>query len=304
MQSCSQLKYKHLKCESIPSMLLHRLSALAGFVFTAVTLIVVGDTAGKLLTAGAVPTEFVAWSRFALAALIFLPFSGLKRTELRSLVDWRILLRSCLIVGGILSILSALKTEPIANVFGAFFISPIVSYCLAVAFLGERPALVRALLLALGFLGVLLVVKPGFGASTGMFFALAAGACHGAYLATTRWIAAAFRPRFLLFSQLLVGAVILAPLAAGSTEGSYNSTQVFLILVSALGSAAGNYMLVIAHRAQEASVIAPLVYSQLIAATAIGVAVFGEWPDGIALLGLAITATSGLASLLFVKRSQ
>ena len=70
-----------------------------------------------------------------------------------------------------------------------------------------------------------------------------------------------------------------------------------LVALSAGASACGNFMLVIANRTAEASLIAPLVYSQLISATVLGVLVFGDWPDGWSLLGLALIALSGIGSL-------
>lgn len=275
---------------------------LAGVVFVAVTCVVLGDTAGKLLTTGGIDPFVVAWSRFALAALILLPFSGLKFGELRHFLDWRVALRAVLIAGGISCILTALRTEPIANVFGAFFVGPIVSYGLAVLLLGETPSRFRTALLALGFVGVMLVVKPGFGATAGMGFALLAGVFYGAYLAMTRMIAGTYRPRFLLISQLLIGTVVLAPLGLRAGLPAVDLSISFLILASAAGSAIGNYLLVIANRAAEASLIAPLVYSQLISATVLGVLVFGDWPDAYAFAGLVIITLSGLGSLLLVRR--
>ena len=121
-------------------MLKFKLLQLAALVFLAVSLVVLGDTAGKLLTADGVHPLTVAWSRFAIACLLLLPFSGVRRHELRALLDWRLWLRGGCITAGICCILTALKTEPIANVFGAFFIGPGVSYLLAVLFLGERPS--------------------------------------------------------------------------------------------------------------------------------------------------------------------
>ncbi len=274
---------------------------MASLVFAAVTVIVIGDTAGKILTASNVPPVFIAWSRFAISALVFIPFSGLRINELRHLLNWRVLLRSVLIVCGIMSILTALKSEPIANVFGAFFVGPMVSYALAVFFLKEKLLLKRALLLAAGFIGVLLVIKPGFGASTGMAFALLAGTCHGAYLVMTRRIAGEFRPRFLLVSQLIIGSAILTPFGLSAMPSSLEATTSALLVLSALTSTAGNYLLIVAHRKYEAGSIAPLIYSQLISATLIGIWVFGEWPDTLALAGLSITAISGLASLRLVK---
>ena len=277
---------------------------IAGVVFAAVTFVVIGDTAGKLLTARGVEPFFIAWTRFALAAVVLLPFSGLTLPELSNLRDWRLLLRGAFIAGGICCILTALRTEPIANVFGAFFVGPIVSYVLAIQFLGESPSRGRTVLLGLGFVGVLLVVKPGFGASVGMVFAFAAGGCYGAYLAMTRTVAGAYRPRFLLMSQLIVGTVLLTPLGLSVDLPDFDLPIVALIIVSTLGSALGNYLLVLANKSAEASLIAPLVYTQLFSATVAGLLVFGDWPDTYALLGLILIALSGFGSLFVQKANK
>lgn len=277
---------------------------VAAIVFVAVTLVVLGDTAGKLLTSGGVSPLIVAWSRFAIAAIVLLPLSGLNRAELRELWDWRVLLRAVFIVCGICAILTALKTEPIANVFGAFFVGPMVSYLLAIVFLGERPSAARSALLALGFSGVLLVVKPGFGMSFGIGMALVAGCCYGSYLVMTKLVAGKYRPRALLMSQLIIGALILTPIGLSVQMPELNLNVTLLLIASACGSAAGNYLLVIASRMAEASLIAPLVYSQLISATALGVLVFGDWPDSYSMIGLVLIAVSGFGSLLLVRQPK
>ncbi len=276
---------------------------LAGVVFVAVSFVVIGDTAGKLLTARGVDPFFIAWTRFALAAAVLLPFSGIALREIPNLRDWRVLVRGAFITGGICCILTALRTEPIANVFGAFFVGPIVSYVLAILFLGETPSRSRSMLLALGFLGVLLVVKPGLGATFGMAFALAAGGFYGAYLAMTRTVAGLYRPRFLLMSQLIIGSVLLTPFGLSVNFPDLGLPVLALIGVSALGSALGNFLLVIASKSAEASLIAPLVYSQLFSATLAGFLVFGDWPDTYALLGLFLIAFSGFGSL-FIHQKQ
>lgn len=273
------------------------LLALAGLVFSAVSLVIVGDTAAKLLTARGVDPLFAAWSRFALAAALLLPFSGLKAAELRDLLRWPVALRAALIAAAIACILTALKTEPIANVFGAFFIGPVVAFVLAALLLKERPAPLRWALMGLGFAGVILVVKPGAGFTPGMGFALASGVLYGCFLVATRRVARTFRPRFLLISQLLIGAVLLAPLGLSAEMPGYELSLWGLVLVSALGSAAGNLLLVVANRRAETSLIAPLVYSQLISAAIAGILVFGQWPDEAALAGLVLILLSGAGSL-------
>jgi drug/metabolite transporter (DMT)-like permease len=278
-------------------MTLSALLRLAVLVFVAVSFVVLGDTAGKVLTGAGVAPAIVAWTRFAIAALILLPFAGRQPGDLRNLMRWEVVVRAVLVAGGIFSILTALKTEPIANVFGAFFVGPIFSYILAVLFLGERPTRAQALLLCTGLIGVLLVVKPGFGATPGIGFAVLAGLFYGAFLAVTRKVAGAVRPRLLLVSQLVIGAIVLTPVGLTAPVPPLDAWTLGLLTASALASALGNYLLVLANRIGEASLIAPLIYTQLITATAIGILVFGDVPDMVALTGLALILASGLGSL-------
>ncbi|MCV0427438.1 MAG: DMT family transporter [Roseibium sp.] len=273
------------------------LCRIAGTVFCAVTLIVMGDTCGKLLTAGGVNPFIVAFSRFVIGALALWPLARIKLPELLAYRDWRVILRAVFITCAICFILTALKTEPIANVFGAFFVGPIISYVLAVIFLSERPSRIHSVLLILGFVGVLLVVKPGFGASAGILFAVLAGVCYGCYLFMTKLLAGAMRPSLLLMSQLLIGSVLLAPFGLSFGMPEQSTSFWALIVLSALGSAAGNYLLVVANKMADASLVAPLVYSKLVAATVLGILVFGDWPDDVAMFGLMLIAFSGLGSL-------
>lgn len=270
-------------------------------VVGAMTLIVIGDVAGRILTAAGFAPFFVAWARFAIAVVVLAPFCGLQRAEFTYLLRPALIFRAALIATGISCILTALKTEELATVFGAFFISPIVSFILSAVLLGEKVTATRAILLLVGFAGVLLVVKPGFGMTAGQGWALLAGCFHGSYLAATRWLAGGYRPRFLLFSQLLIGAVLLIPLAVGPVPDITLPLTGF-ILISALGSAIGNLLLVLASRRAEASVIAPFIYSQIVIATLLGLVVFGEWPDGVALAGLAVILASGGATFWVLNR--
>ena len=233
--------------------------------------------------------------------MILLPLSGLKWAELRHFADWRIILRALFIVGGICCILTALRTEPIANVFGAFFIGPVVSYVLAVIFLDEKITGLRTGLLLMGFAGVMLVVKPGFGATQGILYALLAGCSYWAYLAITRATAGQYRPRLLLVSQLMIGAAVLTPVGFAVEWPDFAMPTVLLLVISAVASAGGNFILVLTNRIASATLIAPLIYTQLISATVVGVVVFGDWPDTLALLGLVVIALSGFGSQLAIR---
>lgn len=267
----------------------------------AMSLIPLGDTAGKLLIQAGVAPVFVGWSRFVIGALLIAPFAA-RAMPPRLLGDWRIWLRGGLIVCGITSILTALQTEPIANVFGAFFVGPILSYFLSCWLLGERWSWARAGLVLLGFCGVLLVVRPGFGMTPGLGFAVLAGVFYGLYLVTSRWLADAARPRALLLSQLLVGAVVLAPFGLSSVP-EVTPQIAGLVLLSGAASMLGNFLLIIAYRRAEAGILAPFVYFQLIAATFLGWLVFNDFPDALTGLGLLILIGAGLSTLL-LRRNQ
>ena len=270
-------------------------------ILFAMALIPLGDTAGKLMMQQGVSPIFVTWSRALIGAICLLPFSGLKLSELPLFLNWRLILRALLFVGAVTSILKGIETEPLANIFGAFFIGPILSYFLAAFLLKEKITKPRSFLLLLGFLGALLVIKPGFGMTIGIAYAVLAGCFYGCMLVANRWLAASYRPRLILISSLVIGALVLAPFSIDSIP-SINTKLSLLVLLSAIASALGNLLIIQANRRLPASVVAPFVYTQLIAATILGYAVFNNLPDSISLVGLLILLASGFASFFISNR--
>lgn len=250
--------------------------------------------AGKLLSSSlGVAPVFVAWSRFAVGALMVLPFVSSSAWLL--LRDWRVWVRALLITGGIISIQTALKTEPLSDVFAAFFIGPILSFVLSAVFLREPAGVLRSLLMLVGFCGVLLVVRPGFGGSPNLGFAVLAGCFYGAFLTASRWLAHLARPIEMTFSQLIISALVTLPL--GLMYMPVPSLPIAgLTFASAGFSMMGNLLLLYAYGKAASTQLAPLVYFQLIAATGLGWAVFGDLPDALTWAGLALVIGAGLTS--------
>ncbi|SEO92134.1 Threonine/homoserine efflux transporter RhtA [Salinihabitans flavidus] len=269
-------------------------------MFVAMSLIPAGDTAGKLLTTvhGASPV-FVAWTRFLLGGLAALVIA--RPGWARIFLDWRIWMRSLLLLGGITSIQTALTTAPVASAFAAFFIGPIFSYALSVVLLREQVTPLRTALMALGFVGVLVVVRPGFGAEPGLGFALLAGLFYGAFLTAGRWMAGIARPRALMAAQFLIPALLLTPFGLTTQMPDLSPTTAGLTLASALCSMGGNLLLFTAYGRAGASVLAPFVYFQLIAATGLGWLVFSDLPDALTWAGLAIIVGAGAGSALAAR---
>ncbi|NKX41788.1 DMT family transporter [Rhodobacteraceae bacterium R_SAG2] len=266
-------------------------------MFIAMSLIPAGDSAGKILTSGmGVAPVFVAWSRFAIGALMVLPF--LPRGTWGLMRDWRLWLRAGTLALGITCIQTALRTEAIANVFAAFFIGPMISYLLAAIFLRERISLLRSALILTGFCGVLLVVRPGLGGGTGgpgLMFAVAAGLFYGVFLTMSRWLSDLAPPLALTFTQLAMSAVMLLPLGLMNLPAA-TLPVAGLATASALFSMLGNLLLLYAYRRAPATRLAPLVYFQLIAAVLLGLFLFSTLPDALTWAGLAVIITAGITS--------
>lgn len=263
-------------------------------MFIAMSLIPAGDSAGKLLTSSyAIAPIFVAWSRFALGAVILLPF--VPRAAWPLLRDWRIWVRAAALACGISCIQIALRTEDIALVFATFFIGPLVSYVLAALFLREPVTLLRSALIFLGFIGVLVVVRPGADMSAGVLWALTAGTMYGIFLTMSRWLGHLGTPLAMSFIQLLIACLLLLPFGLANLPAP-SVPVITLITASAMFSMFGNLLLLYAYGLAPATRLAPLVYFQLVAAIGLGWAVFGNLPDVWTWTGLAVILMAGLAS--------
>ncbi len=272
-------------------------------ILLGMSLIPLGDTAGKLMTQQGVSPIFITWTRALIGALFILPFSGIKLEELEHFLNWRIILRALLFVAAVTCIMISIRTEPLANAFGAFFIGPIFSYFLAALLLKEKISKFRSVLLFIGFFGTLLVIKPGFGMTMGMGFAVLAGFFYGGMLVANRWLTGMYRSRFILLSSLSIGAIVQTPFVIDSIP-ELNLNITLLVLLSAIASAIGNLLILEGNRRLPASVVAPFVYTQLIAATFFGYVVFNDLPDTLSFLGLVILLVSGFASFFLSNKER
>ncbi|MEL7428898.1 MAG: DMT family transporter [Pseudomonadota bacterium] len=261
-----------------------------------------GDTAGKLMFQHTeVSPFFIAWSRYGVGALIiFLVYRG-RSFDWPLLANWRLWLRAGFLTCSILSILTAISSEPLASAFAAFFVGPIFAYFGAALFLREKITWFRTITLLIAFAGVLIVVRPAGGIAPGLLFALMGGCFYAAFLISTRWLGHLARPRMLLMSNLLIGTFVLTPFGLPNIP-EMDFTMGGLIVWSAAASAVGNLAIVVSSSLVDGSRIAPLIYLQVVYATLFGVLFFAELPDIWTLAGLAILVSAGFASF-FAQRS-
>lgn len=269
-------------------------------MLVAMSFIPAGDAASKILTTelGAAPV-YVVWTRFFIGMLILLPFTW--RAGLAVWRDWRVWFRAVLICAGISSITLALQKAPLADVFGAFFIGPIVSFVLSVWFLKERVRAVQVVLVLLGFVGVLLIVRPGFETSSGLGWAVIAGCCYGSFLTVSRWLTGSVALGGLMLTQMVGPVILTTPFVFGHFP-QITPHVAILTLISALGSMIGNVLMLLAYKMQEATKLAPFVYCQLISAVILGWLVFEQLPGALTIAGMVLIIGAGSAGALVQSR--
>ncbi len=239
---------------------------------------------------------FVAWSRYAAATLFVLPVALWRYGPRRALPRRDLgahLLRTAFLMAAMSFYFLAIARIPMATAAGAYFVGPVVAALLAMLLLRERARRLRLVAVALGFAGAMIVVRPGTGISTGMLFALGSGLCFACYLIATRVAARGSAVLPTLAFQCLVGALLLTPQAIW-TFAIPDRTALVLILAMGAFSALCHVLSINAFRYADASVLSPLVYLELVGTAAIGLFVFGEFPDAVTWAGIAVIVVAGL----------
>ena len=237
-----------------------------------------------------------------LGAIAFLTLLCLTMGQLRfdlSKRDWfYVLIRTAGEVGGTYFFLTALFNMPIANVSAILQALPLAVSLAAALFLGEALGWRRMTAIVIGFAGVLLIIQPGgtdFNAYS--LYALCAVACI-----TLRDIAVRRMSRGVpsVFVALIaaIGVTCLGGTGSLFITWAPFSTTAALQLLGATGFLIFGYIASVnAMRFGEIAYVAPFRYTSLLVALLLGVAVFDEWPNGLALAGAGVVVATGLFTL-------
>ena len=263
------------------------------------------DTTGKYLSQR-YPVGVLVWARYLVPALVL--GSVLYPRMGRDLVvtpRWRLqILRAALLAGVSFLIMGGLRTIPMAEGTSLFFITPLIVTLLAGPVLGERVTLAHWLLALFGFSGVLLIARPDGNLPLVPVLMLLAGSfLYALYQLATRKLAATERPLTTLFYTALVGATLSSLLLPASAHSALPGLlDTLLVLSLGVSGMAGHFLLIRAMAFAPASALSPLSYVQLVWATLMGWAVFGQLPGASAIGGAAIIVVSGLLSAWLAHR--
>lgn len=219
---------------------------------------------------------------------------------------WTMIALRCLCeVGATYLFLTALMRMPIANITAVLQVLPLSVTLGAALFFKEPVGWRRLAAIAVGFCGMLLIVRPGpEGFSEGALYALAAVAFVTARdLVTRRMPPQVPSMTVTLCASLSVLAFGIASSATVAWQ-PVSGGQLLALMGAALFIFAGYLCSVMTMRVGEIAVIAPLRYSGLLWALLLGWAVFGHWPDALTLTGAAVVAAAGLFTLYRDRRSS
>ncbi|HZT19621.1 MAG TPA: DMT family transporter [Dongiaceae bacterium] len=265
------------------------------YMLAASFLIIVLDTAVKWLAKGYSPLQigFVRYVTGLLVAAGIATRAGGIRT-LRTRRPAGHLLRSAVNLTTMLTFYYALRRLPLADAIAISFAAPLFATSLAGPMLGERVGPRRWIAVAVGFLGILLVVQPSLGGiSLGAALALLSALCWALTMITSRQISTTESSHTILFYYSLAVVVALG-LAMPSLWIEPTPRDWLWFLVAGLAGSFGQFCYNQAFRYGEASLTSPFDYFGMVWATIFGLVIFGDVPSWLVLAGAACIIASGV----------
>ena len=239
----------------------------------------------------------VSWAR-AFGHIVFMLATFLPRYGVGMLRTQRLptqIFRSALLSFSNLSFFFALTFIPIAEAASVSMMAPLAVALLAWPMLGERTTWGRAIALAVGFAGVLIVIRPG----TDLFhwatlFVVFSASCYALYQILTRLISTVDTPETSAIYSSIFGSfgLLLVMPFVWKTPESLRDIALFCSL-GVLG-AIGHYFVAKSLMYAPANVVSPFQYFQLIGSVAVGYFFFGNFPDFLTWVGTAIIVAAGL----------
>ena len=265
------------------------------------------DVTAKYLSA-TLPSIEIAWIRFLTFALIMSPamLPGSPLYALRTARPGLQVMRGIALLGSSLFFISGLRFLPIAEASATGFVSPLFVTALSIVFLGESVGVRRWLATAIGLIGVLIILRPGTSAfHPAAFFPIISALAWAATLIMTRMMSGREHAITTMTYSSIVGACILSALVPFVWVAPSWHDILFGIFIG-IASTAGQWIVVLAFRYADASVLAPFSYTQLLWVSILGFLIFGEIPDIWTVIGAAFIVASGLytAHRERVRRSQ
>ncbi len=243
------------------------------------------------------PPEQLIWARTAshlvFVLLLFGPTIGLRifrSVRLKVQIG-----RSLIQIGSNGSFIVALKFLPLAEAATLSFAAPFVVALMAVPILGETLSRVRLAAVAVGFVGVLVVIRPGGAVfHWASLLVLFSTLCYATYQILIRFVAGHDRPETSVVYSSLVGGVVMSCIVPFHWVTPHSLLHAFLLAAIGVLGGIAHYCIARSLIHATAGVVSPFHYWQLVGAVILGYLVFGDLPDLYTWLGAALIIGSGM----------
>jgi drug/metabolite transporter (DMT)-like permease len=265
-----------------------------------------GDALAKLL-GETTPLALLVFVRFAIQAAILVPlvaFTG-RPWRMRGRILRLTVIRTLLHIAGITAMFSALQFLPLADAVAIAFVMPFIMLLLGKFVLDEEVGPRRLGACVVGFVGTLMVMQPSFAAvGWPALLPLGVAVIFAFFMLVTRQVAKEIDPIALQGLTGLIGLPILLPLLLLPAIGGEPpltgwtapeaSTAVLLLVALGVTGSLGHLLMTWSLRFAPSATLAPMQYLEIPMATLVGLLIFSEFPNGLALMGICVTIAAGL----------
>lgn len=270
------------------------------------------DASGKWIMAAGLPLLVMCWARYLihwiLVAAVVIPLRGVGVFRAQRPRDQ--ILRGLIMLFATLSFFSALRYLPQAEATAINFLAPLLVLSVAPWVLKEPPRISRWIAAGVGFLGVLLIIRPSAGLHPlGVMFGLITAVLFATQFIVTRRLASEDAFTTLIWSGS-VGTVLTSLLMPFILPeiwpmfSSFSLTEWLVLAATGVFGALGHLLQIQAYQRASASLLAPFVYTQIISAAGLGWLIWGQFPDALSWLGIAIVCGSGAVIAYIEWRRQ
>lgn len=208
------------------------------------------------------------------------------------------LIRSGVLFIATICFILGIKAVPLVTTHVIGFTAPMMVVALSAIFLAERVNAARWVAVVVGFIGVVIVLRPGTGAALppAALWLLLAAACWAVVQILSRQVASHDRAETTAVYTYAVALIATTPLVPGSFDWSRSPSAGDWLAFLLIGLVGGirHYCSIKAYALAPASIIAPFNYTELLGATLVGALVFSTLPDSATWLGALVIIGAGL----------
>mgnify|MGYP000503890675 CR=1 FL=1 len=253
------------------------------------------DGFAKYLSAD-LPVLQITWARYFFTVAFTLPIMFFFFRENLVWTDKPKLqfIRGLILLTANICFFYSISVIPLANALTLAFVAPLIVTAFSPIFLGERVGYRRWSAVIIGFIGSLVVIRPGFvEINLASLAALGTGIMYGFYLIITRKLSTSDSPLLTLLLTGVVGAIIISIIMPFVwVKPTFNQWS----MMAAIGifASIGHLFIILSLKYADASKLAPFSYFEIVTNIIIGYYFFGDFPDNWTFLGLFIIVFSGI----------